>query len=295
MEQGTPEWYEARKGRITASAAGAILGNSPWQTRDDVLRRMVREYHGATSEPIEGPQLAYGTAMEPFAREHYEEITGHTVDQSGFIAREPFFGCSPDGLIGNEGGVEIKCPYGLRDPNKGRFKALAEQPQYYDQVQLSLWVTGRAWWDFYQWRPIGADLDESYRLERVTLSDKWVETSIPALFEFWGEYLKECQRPYYQKHLEPKRAEIDTPRAAQLIAEYDELSEAMDRAKTRRDEILDEIVKLANGNNARIFGRNLTLVKRPGSVAYAKALKDLMPDADLEAYRGTASECWKLG
>lgn len=47
MEQRSEEWFEARKNRITASAVGAILGNAPYATRDDVMRRMVREYHGA--------------------------------------------------------------------------------------------------------------------------------------------------------------------------------------------------------------------------------------------------------
>ena len=64
MEQRTWEWFEARKGRITASSVGAILGHAPYATRDDVMRRMVREYHGAPEEFEGNIATEYGTRNE---------------------------------------------------------------------------------------------------------------------------------------------------------------------------------------------------------------------------------------
>ena len=60
MEQRTPEWFEQRKGRITGSRVGAILGMSPWQKPADVLRAMVREYHGASTEFTGNPATDHG-------------------------------------------------------------------------------------------------------------------------------------------------------------------------------------------------------------------------------------------
>ena len=60
MEQRTPEWYEARKGRITASSVGAILGLSPHAKPDDVMRRMIREYQGLEPEFTGNTATEYG-------------------------------------------------------------------------------------------------------------------------------------------------------------------------------------------------------------------------------------------
>jgi len=79
-----------------------------------------------------------------------------------------------------------------------------------------------------------------------------------------------------------------------LVAEYDELSDAIENATARKKDIIIRMAEMSGGKNADMAGRKLTLVKRAGSVAYAKALKELAPDADLEKWRGKASESWRL-
>jgi len=156
MEQRSQEWFEARRGRITASSVGAILGNSPNATRADVMRRMVREWHGAENEFTGNIATEYGQRNEAGALAEYMMDTGNKVEAVGFITREDWAGASPDGLIGADGLLEIKCPFGLRDaPSPVPFKSLADQQHYYDQVQFQLWVTGRDWCAFYQWAPKG--------------------------------------------------------------------------------------------------------------------------------------------
>ena len=83
MEQRTEEWFEARKLRLTGSRIGAILGLSPWQTPDDVLRAMVREYHGAPSEFVDNPAVQHGRDNEQRAVLWFMRETGLHVGPCG--------------------------------------------------------------------------------------------------------------------------------------------------------------------------------------------------------------------
>jgi putative phage-type endonuclease len=288
MEQRSAEWFAARRGRITASSVGAILGNSPHTNRDDVMRRMVREWHGAENEFQGNIATEYGTFHEDGALVEYQMETGNAVTLEGFVMREDWAGASPDGLINLTGGLEIKCPFGKRKMTADdEFKTLDEQPHYHDQVQFSLWVCERAWWDFYQWTPVKTSLVQ------VMPCSKWRAKNLPKLRQFFAEYLHEREHnaaPY----LEDKRVEIDTLEAARMVAEWDELTEAEDRAKERKNDLLLQMVQHAGSRNAVFAGRNLTLTKRKGPVAYAKALAELFPDADVEKWRGKPSESWGL-
>ena len=110
MEQRSPEWYAAREGRVTASEVGAILGLAPYATRNDIMRRKVREHHGAPSEFQGNIATEYGTNHEDGAIIDFQMETGLAVDKVGFITKEDCAGCSPDGLVGDDAGFECKCP-----------------------------------------------------------------------------------------------------------------------------------------------------------------------------------------
>ena len=284
MEQRTDEWFAARRGRITASSVGAILGRAPYATRDDVMRRMVREWVGAPTEFEGNIATEYGTRNEAGALTEYQMETGNAVQAVGFVTREDWAGCSPDGFVSDNYGLEIKCPFGLRKDEVPAFKTLEEQPHYYDQIQFSMWVTGRPWWDFYQWSP------RSSALDRVKVSTAWQDENLPRLRQFYAEYLAEREDPAI--HLEPKRQIIDTPEAHRIMAEYDQICEALDRAEERKKELLADMVRIAGEKNSIFAGRKLTKTEKAGAIAYAKAVKALLPDADLEKYRGKSSSYW---
>lgn len=287
MEQRTPEWHSARVGRITASAVGGILGHAPYATRDDVMRRMIREAHGAPAEFTGHIATEYGTINESGALIDYRLETGNDVDLVGFIEKDEWAGCSPDGLIGDDGGLEIKCPFGKRKDAVPQFKYLAHQPHYYDQIQFSLWATGRSWWHFFQWAPGGT------MLEYVDPDPAWRDKFLPVLHDFWLEYREAVKSP--DDHLAPRRLEIDTPEASKMLREWDDLNEAIERAEARKKDLLDEIVMMAKSSNALLCGRKLTFVQKDGAISYAKAVKELAPDADLEKWRGKPVQYWKLG
>ena len=284
LEQRTPEWFAARAGRVTASNAGALLGLSPHTSEADGFRRLVRSMHGFDSEFVGNVATEYGTFHEEGALAEYKMETGNDVKPLGFATHSDWLGASPDGLIGKRGMLEIKCPFGQRDKNPPDFKSIWDQPHYYAQMQIQMFCTGRDLCDFYQWSPHGT------KLELVEYNDGWIDENLVELYDIWLRAKKADPADF----VGPKRQEYDTPEAAKLVAEYDELQDAIDNANDRKKDIIKRMVEMSGKRNAVIGGRNLTLVKRQGSVAYAKALAKIAPKADLEPYRGPTSESWQL-
>lgn len=289
MEQRSDAWYQARKGRITGSIAGAVLGVSPNMTREQALRMLVRDYHGAereNSEFLETHILSHGRHYESGALWEYEMETGNIVQECGFFPLGDWSGASPDGLIDDDGILEIKTPWGKRKQETPEFKTIEEQPHYYAQMQIEMLATGRNWAHLWQWTPYGRKLD------RVTLDQAWCNENMPRLHQFWAELQDAIANP--TEHLEPVRKVIDTPAAHHMLAEWDQLDETIELATERRKDLLTEIATLAGERDALIAGRKLTLVKKEGAVSYAALQKKLLPNADLEPFRGRPSQHWKL-
>lgn len=152
MQQGSDEWIQARLGKATSSEFSSILAKGQGKMRAAYLRRVVAER--LTGKPIENgsyggwkKNLERGQEQEPFARMAYESRTGSIVQEVGFIAHPTLqTGCSPDGILGEDGGAEIKSVI----PTVQLETILAgEYPsEHRAQVQGSLWITGRSWWDF---------------------------------------------------------------------------------------------------------------------------------------------------
>lgn len=287
--QGTPEWFAARKNRVTGSSVGGILGISPYSTREGVMRAMVRESLGAPSEfpdPVP-PPVAWGKAMEKTAIGMFEMEISEAVSAAPFVEYEDWLGASPDGYVTDGKLIEVKCPWGIRNDPNPIFKLPQEQPHYLAQMQVQMFVTDRQSCWFYQYTPHGS------MNKLVHRDDDWLATNIPRLKQFWAEFQDElANNP--EEYLTDKRITIDTPEAAKMVAEYDQLTEALERAGERRKELLAEMVAISGDKNAVFGGRKLTLTKKAGAVSYASVVKKLCPDADLEPYRGKPSSFWGL-
>jgi len=166
-EQGSQEWLAERAGKWTGSKFVDVMAISertgkPLKARSDAVWQVVVER--MTEQAIEGPggfALAWGHEVEQFARDAYELETGNVVQQVGFIEHQefPFAGASPDGLIDDDGGLELKCP---RDSRIHLDRFLSGVPaEYIPQIQGCMWVTGRQWWHFASYDP---RMPESHRL-----------------------------------------------------------------------------------------------------------------------------------
>ena len=286
MQQRTTEWFAARRGRVTGSVAGAILGVNPHTSREDVLRRLVRDWHGAEPEFVGNIATMHGTAHEDGAIVDFQMETGIGVNPVGFLPYEDWLGASPDGLTDDGGVLEVKVPFGKRNDTNADFKPLTDQPHYYAQVQIEILCANASHGWFWQWSAHGFDLD------RVEIDQAWRDENLPRLKQFHAELMDAIRKP--DEYLAPRRKVNDTPEASKMLREYDEMAEAEERASARRKAIIDELVQMAGNGDAEVCGRKLTRVDRAGSISYAKALAELAPGADLEKWRGKPSSSWRL-
>lgn len=152
MEQGSREWLDTRAGRLTGSRFAVIMGSG--STREDLLRDLAWErFTGRALETYQNDAMRRGTELEPEARDWYSFTAGVAVRQFGFIAHadHDFIGISPDGLVGDDGLIEIKCP-GHR-AHMEVLKSRKVPAKYRWQVQGQLWVTRRKWADFVSYHP----------------------------------------------------------------------------------------------------------------------------------------------
>ncbi|MEI6590178.1 MAG: lambda exonuclease family protein [Verrucomicrobiota bacterium] len=157
IEQGTPEWHELRRGKVTASRVADILAKTKTGTsvsRQNYLIELALQRTTKTIEPsYTNAAMEWGTATEPQARVAYEVSTNNFVDQVPFIDHPKIqgFGCSPDGLVGADGLLEIKCPNSAT--HWEYFKAKEPPKKYFIQMQAQMSVTGAKWCDFVSFDP----------------------------------------------------------------------------------------------------------------------------------------------
>lgn len=281
IEQRSKEWFEQRKNRITGSAIGAILGVSPFTKPKDVMRRMVRDANGYESEFVGNIATDFGTANEPVAILDFMLETGLQVTETGFHVHpeHAWLGASPDGLVGDDAVIEIKCPYGKR--NSSEFVSINEQLHYMAQIQYEMFCTGRKKCYFFQWSPKGT------MLEVVEFQQSFIDGTLPRLKEFYDKFQLELKNP--EKHLSPLVKTIDACKAS---IRYEEALKTFNDAKSELEEAKEELVKLANGNKTVIGDLLVYPIEKQGSISYSKVVKELLPDADLEKYRGKPSLSW---
>lgn len=164
--QRTADWHQQRAGKWTGSRFVDVLARNkktgePLKAYHDLIWSVVAErLSGSAMEGPTGYALQWGTDVEPFAREAYELESGNIVTESGFITHPEFdfIGCSPDGLIGVDGGLEMKCPKSTIVHLERFVNGVPDE--YRPQVQGCMWITGRQWWDFYSFDP---RMPESHR------------------------------------------------------------------------------------------------------------------------------------
>lgn len=148
-QQGTPEWLDIRKGKLTGSNAQAIASNG--KGLETLAYEIMAESYSKNTERYTNEDMERGHELEDMARNLYTLETGNVVKQVGFVERDEYVGCSPDGIIGEEGGLEIKCP---NDKNHLYTAITGEyDKKYYWQVQMTLLITGRQWWDLVFFNP----------------------------------------------------------------------------------------------------------------------------------------------
>lgn len=156
IEQGSPAWLHARLGLPTASRFKDIItpakGDKSKSYRTYLYELLAERLTGEPSESFTSEWMQRGNELEPRARDAYAFLHDVEVSQVGLMLNDAgTIGASPDGLIGTDGGLEIKCP---KPSTLVRYMIEAKLPDIYKpQVQGNLWISGRQWWDFVAYHP----------------------------------------------------------------------------------------------------------------------------------------------
>jgi putative phage-type endonuclease len=175
--QGTPEWFAQRLGKVTASRVADVIAKTKTgysTSRANYLAQLVAErLTGQAAESFSNAAMQHGTETEPLARMAYETETGLMVTEVAMIDHPtiPMTGASPDGLVGESGLVEIKCPNTATHIDT----LLSDKAptKYIPQMQWQMVCTGRAWCDFVSFDP---RLPEDMQLfvKRVERDDAYI-------------------------------------------------------------------------------------------------------------------------
>lgn len=175
LQQRTAAWHAARKNKLTASNLGGLLGLCSWCSRQQTYDRLT----GKTK--FEGNEATqWGNDNEQNAINDYQTSTGNIVEPSGLHVHKAhmWLAGSPDGLIGEEGMIEVKCPY---------YKKAVHTKiplHYYIQIQALLEIIGRKWCDFISWTP------DAFSVYRVTADKELFDFCLP----YWGHVYSCLQR-----------------------------------------------------------------------------------------------------
>jgi len=151
IQQGTDEWHEIKKGKMSASHAQAIGNNG--KGLDTYIYQLATElFSQAERDNYTNKDMERGNELEPIARQLYEKVNNVKVIQVGFVEMNKYAGCSPDGLVGEDGLLEIKCP---NDVNYFKFLIGESKtdPGWEWQIQMQLLITERKWCDLLYYNP----------------------------------------------------------------------------------------------------------------------------------------------
>lgn len=182
MEQRTEEWFQARLGKVTASRVADVLakiksGESA-SRRNYKIQLVSERLTGERQESYINQAMQDGIDREQFARDRYVQQFGE-VEEVGFVKHPTLeAGASPDGMVGDDGILEIKCPMGSTHTETLMTQDVPSR--YIPQIQFQLLVTGRKWCDFVSYNPMFPEHLQVFvkRVEADTVYQKELELEV---------------------------------------------------------------------------------------------------------------------
>lgn len=191
IEQRTDDWFAARLGKVTASSLYKVLAKTKTgygADRGNYMTQLVLErVTGSKAESYTNASMQWGIDQEPFARAAYEASRGVMVDEVGFIPHPAIeaAGASPDGLVGDDGMVEIKCP----DSKTALECWLSDTPvegKYFAQMQWQMRCADRSWCDYVVFDPRMPTKAQLF-VTRVQRDDEWLTVAEAEVVKFLAE------------------------------------------------------------------------------------------------------------
>lgn len=194
--QGSEEWLRARCAAITASRAADAISvltrksgdknpGDPTAASDKYAYDLAFERISGVpyGEPIKAWTLERGHELEKMARMEYESRTGNLASESGvMLTDDRLFGYSTDGLVGDDGLIEIKCP--VDSVKIMEMLTTCDVSEYMHQVQLGMFISGRQWCDFIQYVPALEPVGKDLFYLRVKRDDDFIDDMVAKLLQF---------------------------------------------------------------------------------------------------------------
>jgi putative phage-type endonuclease len=191
IEQRSDDWFAARLGKVTASSLHKVLAKTKTgygADRGNYMTQLVLErVTGNKADSFSSAAMQWGVDQELFARAAYETTQDVMVEETGFIQHPTIemAGASPDGLVGDDGMVEIKCP-----ESKTALECwLSENPvesKYFAQMQWQMRCADRSWCDYVVFDPRMPAKAQLF-VKRVERDDAWLETTEAEVIKFLAE------------------------------------------------------------------------------------------------------------
>ena len=190
MEQRSEEWHMARLGKVTASRVADLMAKTKSgysASRANYMAELICErLTGSQADRFTNVAMQWGTDNEDAAKVAYEFISNQTVSLVGFVLHPSIaeFGASPDGLIGDEGLIEIKCPNTATHIET--LLSNSVDGKYNTQMQVQMSCTGRKWCDFVSFDPrLPADMQVF--VKRVPRDQTFIDEIEKEVFAFLSE------------------------------------------------------------------------------------------------------------
>lgn len=289
--QSAIDLSEERKGRITASAVGAILGLSKFATADDVLRRMVREHFDVEKEFAGNVATRWGHDNEPQAIADAEQFCGK-ITTHDFVSCEiegVLCGASPDGVTELDELVEIKCPYSLREQSVIAADFLESHQEYYAQMQWQMICADKPSCFFVVWTT--ADID----FVRVERKADWLEKNMPRIKAFWDLYKQTiADEKLYANMLASNKKEYVEREDDLFVFAATAYQNAIAEQKLAEEKVEEARKKLLEICTENTKGAGITVyqTERKGAVDYKKIPQ--LDGVDLEQYRKKSTQVWTI-
>lgn len=169
FEQRTEDWYNVRKGKMTASNAETIIANGKG-LETYIYNLMAEYYSSAEKESYINADMQRGIDLEPEAKIEFQFYTGLDIKEIGCVELNEYILASPDGLIGEDGLIEIKCPN-----DSIYFKLLLSnniKPEYIAQMQMQMYVTDRQYCYFVSYNP---NFEKSLYIKKINRDEEMIE------------------------------------------------------------------------------------------------------------------------
>lgn len=274
MEQGTPEWFQLRKTKITATDACVIMGVSKWKT-------ILELYHEKLSnDPPKPPtkRQQRGIDLEPVAREFFTIKTSHNVHPQ--VVVKDWAMASLDGFNRyNFTVVEIKCP-GVEDHSVALSGNVPDH--YYPQCQFQMWVCDVPMMYYFSFDGIDGTLLE------VRRNDEYIENMVKACWKFYQCLHKRIPPEPPEDAYKERNDDLWT----QYALHYKSLCTEIKKMEKQEEELRKELIHLSGESNTKGAGITLCKVQRKGNVNYSKI--ESLKGIDLESYRGPTITSWRI-